>query len=321
MRKDRYWLYILLFVLTVFTTTLAGVAWVGKNPFELLNFPYGLEYSLLLLLFLSAHEFGHYFAAKYHKVDTTLPYYIPFPGTLLGVMPNFGTFGAVIRVRSQLPSKKVTFDIGVAGPLAGFVVCLAVLIIGFATLPGIEYLQQIHPGYPDIAQSTIGEISFGKTLLYSGLEKLFANSTGYVPPMTEMYHYPMLCVGWFGLFVTALNLLPAGQLDGGHLTFGMFSKRVHKLIGATVATILALIALPELFVSLVYDVTPVWIEPFVINGGSTWLVWIILIVFVIRLGHPPVPDETPLDRKRILIGWLAFLIFILSFTPSPIVLL
>ncbi len=319
MKKDRIWLHIVLFLATLFTTTVAGVAWVGKDPFALENFSYGLEYSLMLLLFLSAHEFGHYFAARYHKVDTTLPYYIPFPGTFLGDMINFGTFGAVIRVRSQLPSRKVTFDIGVAGPLAGFVICLIVLIIGFATLPGIEYLQALHPGYPYVDAPQL-ELTFGKTLLYAGLEALFANPSGYVPPMTEMYHYPMLIVGWFGLFVTALNLLPVGQLDGGHLTFGMFPKRIHKLIGILTTICLTVLALPELIVTFFLDRAPEWLEPFVVNGGSTWTVWVILIFIVIRFGHPAVPDERPLDKKRILIGALAFVIFVLSFTPSPVMI-
>lgn len=320
MKKNRIWLHLFLFLATLFTTTVAGVGWVGKNPLELENFSYGLEYSLLLLLFLSAHEFGHYFAARYHNVDTTLPYYIPFPGTFLGDMINFGTFGAVIRVRSQLPSRKVTFDIGVAGPLAGFVVCLVILIIGFATLPGIEYLQQIHPGYPNVDAPQL-ELAFGKTLLYAGLEALFANPSGYVPPMTEMYHYPMLIVGWFGLFVTALNLLPVGQLDGGHLTFGMFPKRVHKLIGIVTTVALALLAIPELLVSFILDESASeWLEPFVVNGGSTWTVWVLLILLVIRFRHPPVPDERPIGRARMLIGAVAFVIFILSFTPSPVMI-
>lgn len=320
--KNRIWLHLLLFLATLFTTTVAGVAWIGKDPFDLENFGYGLEYSLLLLLFLSAHEFGHFFAARYHKVDTTLPYYIPFPGTMLGIMPNFGTFGAVIRVRSQMPSRKVVFDIGVAGPIVGFIVCVVVLIIGFSTLPGIEYLRQIHPGYPNVPKSQFGELTFGKTIFYSFMEKLFAGPNAYVPPMTEMYHYPMLTVGWFGLFVTALNMLPVGQLDGGHISYAMFPKRAHKIIGICLVTFLGLIALPELYISLFTDgIAPEWLKPLVIPGGATWTAWVILIVFVIRFGHPPVPDTSPLDAKRMIIGALAFLIFVLSFTPSPVVLL
>ena len=160
--KQRIWLHLSLFILTLYTTTLAGVAWRGRDPFELSNFGYGLEYSLLLLLFLSAHEFGHFIAARIHGVDVTLPYYIPFPGTMMGIMPNFGTFGAVIRTRQRIPSRSIIFDIGVAGPIAGFIVCIIILAIGFATLPGIEYLQAIHPDYPLVHPSSGGELFLGR---------------------------------------------------------------------------------------------------------------------------------------------------------------
>lgn len=319
--KQRIWLHISLFVITFFTTTLAGVGWSGHEPLELENFSYGIEYSVLLLLFLSAHEFGHFFAARYHNVDVTLPYYIPFPGAALGMMPNFGTFGAVIRTRSKLPSRKVIFDIGVAGPIAGFIVCLLLLIIGFITLPGIEYLQKIHPGYPYIPVSNGGSLIFGKTILYSFLEKMFAPSTVYIPPMSEMYHYPLLCVGWFGLFVTSLNLLPVGQLDGGHTTYGLFPPRVHKIIGIITVTILALLSIPELILGFApnsFYPNVAWLEPVSINGGSTWIFWVIMIVVVIRFRHPTTLDESPLDAKRIVVGILSLFIFIISFTPSPL---
>ena len=122
-----------LFFATFVTVTLAGVQWLNKDPFELANLPYGLEYGCLILLFLSAHEFGHYFAARAHKVETTLPYFLPFPA-FLGIAP-FGTFGAVIKVKSGLDSRRALFDIGAAGPISGFVVCIVMLVIGFRTLP------------------------------------------------------------------------------------------------------------------------------------------------------------------------------------------
>jgi membrane-associated protease RseP (regulator of RpoE activity) len=321
--KQKLWLHITLFVLTFFTTALAGVAWGGHDPFELENIGYGIEYAVLLLLFLSAHEFGHFIAARIHKVDATLPYYIPFPGVLLGVMPNFGTFGAVIRTRASMTSRKIVFDIGVAGPIAGFIVCIVILMIGFATLPGIEYLQKIHPGYPDVSTPPGTNLIFGKTILYSFLEKIFSPSTAYVPPMTEMYHYPMLCVGWFGLFVTALNLLPVGQLDGGHITYALFYQKTHRIIGIVFVSLLAAISIPELLISTFETANfhfPKILHSIVIPGGSTWIFWVIMIVFIIRLRHPAVNDDSPLDMKRQLIGYLAILIFILSFTPSPLVL-
>ncbi len=320
---QKLWLHILLFVLTLFTTAIAGVAWSGHNPLELENLHYGVEYSLLLLLFLSAHEFGHFIASRIHKIDVTLPYYIPFPGAAFGIMPNFGTFGAVIRTRERMPSKKIVFDIGVAGPLAGFVVCVAILAIGFATLPGIEYLQKIHPGYPNVTSSASGDLIFGRTILYSIMEKLFAPSGAYLPPMSEMYHYPMLIVGWFGLFVTALNLLPVGQLDGGHLMFGLFSEKTHRWIGIATVSILAMFSIPELVITFLASrnvLLPLWMNSLIVPGGSTWILWVVMILFLVKLRHPAVTDNTPLDFRRKLIGGLAFIIFIISFTPSPLVL-
>lgn len=321
--KQRLWLHIALFIITLFSTAIAGVAWSGHNPLELENIGYGMEYAVLLLLFLSAHEFGHFIAARIHKVDATLPFYIPFPGTALGIMPNFGTFGAVIKTRSRMTSKKIVFDVGVAGPIAGFIVCVCILAIGFITLPGIEYLQSVHPGYPNVATQPGNELVFGKTLLYSLFESVFAPSGAYIPPMSEMYHYPMLIVGWFGLFVTGLNLLPVGQLDGGHLTFSMFSQKTHKYVGIGVATALALISLPELFISFASSdnfYVPDFLHSLVVPGGSSWIFWVIMIVFFIRFRHPSVDTDEQLDIRRKLIGYFTMLIFVLSFTPSPLVL-
>ena len=159
--KKRFgvWLNILLFLLTFFTTTFAGVAWLNMDPYDLTNFRYGLPYSILLLFFLSAHEFGHYFAAKYHKVKVTLPFYIPFP---LFLNP-FGTMGAVIRMQSPTRSKKALFDIGIAGPIAGFIVASLLLIYGMTHLPPFEYIYRIHPEYMSTGVPTNG-FAFGPNL-------------------------------------------------------------------------------------------------------------------------------------------------------------
>ncbi len=163
--KQRLWLHIVLFLVTYLTTTLAGEAWRGvADPGDLANLHLGLEYATLVMFFITAHEFGHFIAARIHKVDATLPFYIPFPGAQYGSI-SFGTMGAVIRTRSKIPSNKVMFDIGVAGPIAGFIACIIILAIGFATLPGIEYLQHIHPGYPsEVMPPGTMELSFGNTL-------------------------------------------------------------------------------------------------------------------------------------------------------------
>ena len=217
MKPSKVIIHLSLFIVSFFTVTVAGVQWLNRDPFDLTNFASGILYSLSILFILGCHEFGHYFAARYHGVDATLPYFIPFP-TLPGVV-NFGTLGAVIRTKSAIPSKKVMFDIGVAGPIAGFIATLLILSYGFLALPGKEFILSIHPQYFSQTQPAGGvDLTFGNPLLYQFLSFIFTNPTNqFVPPMTEMYHYPFLCAGWFGLFVTSMNLLPVGQLDGGHL--------------------------------------------------------------------------------------------------------
>ncbi len=318
--KQRLWLHVLLFLLTYFTTTLAGEMWRGvQDVGDLANLHLGFEYATLVMLFLSAHEFGHFIAARIHGVDATLPFYIPFPGYQYGMI-NFGTFGAVIRTRSQVPSNKVMFDIGVAGPIGGFIACIGILAVGFATLPGIGYLQAIHPGYPNVPQppGTV-ELAFGKTLFFSLMEKLFANPHGYMPPMSEVYHYPMLCAGWFGIFVTALNLLPIGQLDGGHLTYTLLGRTLHKRLGQLTALVLFAISVPAVLTGFL-DNPPAWLRSISLPGGETWLLWALLTTFVIRFRHPPSEDESPLDLRRKIIGYITIVIFILCFTPSPLII-
>ncbi|HCT53131.1 MAG TPA: site-2 protease family protein, partial [Balneola sp.] len=182
----------------------------------------GALFASLLLSFLTFHEFGHYFAAVYHNIKVSLPYYIPLP---VGI----GTLGAVIRIKEKIHQTKKLFDIGIAGPIAGFIVSLIVLIVGFATLPEPSHVQNFggheelkayvaQTGeYPTeiLSQDEGTVLIFGNTILYGFLASLFDN----VPPLWEMYHYPWLLAGWFGLFFTALNLMPVGQLDGGHILY------------------------------------------------------------------------------------------------------
>jgi len=325
-RSYRGLLQLFLFILTFFTTTVAGVQWVGKNAFELTNLWYGLPYSLSLLFVLGVHEFGHYFAARYHGVKVTLPYFLPFPPTPF--LLNFGTLGALIRTRSAVPTRKAMFDIGVSGPLAGFVACLIVLVIGFLTLPGKDYLLSIHPQY-DFISNTTGDgqgigLEFGRTLLYSFLSWLLTNpATQFVPPMSEMYHYPLLCVGWFGLFVTALNLIPIGQYDGGHLIYTLFGDR-HRKIARTSFAVLLFMGLPAVLDAVIRGVlsyftqdTPSQIIPFAQYSWTGWFLWAIVSYYFIKLYHPPVPDETPLSSGRVAIGWITILVFILCFSFSP----
>lgn len=226
-----------LFIATFVCVTFFGIIWVGQdaNVESYLDmWPHGALFAVLLLGFLATHEFGHYFAAVYHKVRVTLPYFIPIP---LGI----GTMGAVIRIKEQIQSTKKLFDIGISGPIAGFIVSLGILLYGFATLPDpsfienfsgheavIEHIQQTgqFPDEPPETPEEVGTIMMGDTILYSLLAGFFEN----VPPMYEMYHYPFLFAGWLGLFFTALNLMPIGQLDGGHILYSLIGFKKHQQV-------------------------------------------------------------------------------------------
>ncbi|MBS1515153.1 MAG: site-2 protease family protein [Bacteroidetes bacterium] len=271
------------------------------------NFSYGITYSILILVIISAHEFGHYFAARIHKVDVTLPFYIPFPFLFLN---PFGTMGAVIRMRSRAATRKALFDIGVAGPIAGWVASIIILIIGFITLPPIDYLYQIHPDYALNGVLLKGE-AFGNNIIFLLFKKILPSSNGFLPPMNEVYHYPFLCAGWFGLFITALNMMPAGQLDGGHISYTMFGSKNSTILGHIVVGILFIMGVLSLLPLIGVNIE---------IGSLNWLVWALIITFAIKIKHPPTVDHDPepLDTTRMLIGWTTFAILILSFTPIPI---
>jgi membrane-associated protease RseP (regulator of RpoE activity) len=311
-KKKRYWLHIGLFILTFVTTTFAGVEWTTGSfgPYSLDTLLRGLPYSLSILFIITCHEFGHYFAAKYHKVDATLPYYIPFP-PITGFI-NFGTMGAVIKTVSPVKTKKEMFDIGVAGPISGFIACLIVLTYGFLNVPGEEYILSIHPDYfsPEYGKHGLNLV-FGDTILFSFFKYLFTNHVQFFPPMSEIYHYPFLCVGWFGLLITAMNMLPVGQLDGGHIAYTMFGEKNHFKI-AVIAFVLLFIFGISGFVDSILGLN--------LNiGWSGWLFWALILYFVIKLKHPPISDDEPLDSKRMILGYVSFLILLLSFSPNPII--
>lgn len=286
---------------------MAGVFWAGNDPYELSNFTLGLTYSFLILLFLTFHEFGHYFAAKYHNVKVTLPFYIPFP------IPegSFGTMGAVIRIKEHIKSRKALFDIGIAGPIAGYVISFGTLVYGLLTLPSIDYLYNIHPDYVIRGIPTESGLTFANTLLYTFLKNVIPiPQDGFLPPMNEIYHYPYLCAGWFGLFVTSLNLMPIGQLDGGHIVYSLLGAK-HKIIARSFFLFLVLLsvigALNYFEITNYYD-----------YGSVMWLIWLILIIFVIKIDHPPFYDPEPIGIWRKVLGVFAFVMFISSFAPAPI---
>ncbi|MCB2206550.1 site-2 protease family protein [bacterium] len=299
-----------------------------QNQIDLANLWVGIPYALSGLFILSCHEFGHYFAARHHGVRVTLPYYIPLPP--LPQFINFGTMGAVIRTRSPIHTRRALFDIGIAGPIAGFIASILVLAVGFMTLPGHEFLLSIHPDYDFTAHAAAGTgdgftLTFGKTLLYSLLEQVFSRPGAYVPPMTEMYHYPFLVTGWFGLLVTALNMLPAGQLDGGHITYAMFGKRQHVVGRITVVT-LAVVGGIGIFPALMelagfgaeavsfmemFGNFQAWFWP-------GWLFWALLILFVVKVKHHEIIDPQELTPRRRMLGWFSYAMFLLCLSPAPI---
>ncbi len=305
--RSGIWVNIILFIITFFSTTIAGVYWLNKDPYQLNNFSYGLTYSILILLVISTHEFGHYFAAKIHKVPVTLPYYIPFPFLFLN---PFGTMGAVIRMKARYYSRAALLDIGAAGPIAGWITSVIILIIGFTNLPPVNYLYSIHPEYATNGISLNG-LAFGYNILFLLFEKILTSSPHvFMPPMNEVYHYPFLCVGWFGLLITSLNMLPVGQLDGGHISYAMFGNK-HKYVAYIVFGLLVIFGLLGLLPLLNYNTN---------IGSINWLVWAVLIFFVIKIKHPQTYSEAepPLNSNRMLVGWFTYIIFIVSFCPVPV---
>ncbi len=312
-KKDNYLLHIGLFIVTFITTTIAGVEWTtGRlGPYEIETLLKGLPYSISIMVIISFHEFGHYFAARYHSVSATLPYYIPFPP--ISYLINFGTMGAVIRTRQRIYSRKAMFDIGIAGPLSGFAVCLVLLIYGFMNVPGVDYILSIHPEYfePEFGKNGLSLV-FGDSILFSSLRAIFTDHSKFFPPMTEIYHYPFLCAGWFGLLITSMNMIPVGQLDGGHISYTMFGEENSYKV--------SVIAFLILFVLGLAGIVDGTLELGLGIGWGEWLFWSLILYFIIRLKHPPVPDHVPLSKGRMFLGYLLLFIFIISFSPAPIML-
>jgi Zn-dependent protease len=273
-RPARAWINLVLFVVTVLTTVYAGSLSEGGGLLS------GVPFAFTLLAILGTHEFGHYFVARYHRAAVTLPYFIPMPA--FQGMLSLGTMGAVIQLRSPIRNRKQLFDIGVAGPLAGLVVAIPLLLYGLSMSP-------VEP--PPVRTPYLQE---GNSLLYLGLKYLVH---GRILPGDglDVSMNAITYAAWIGLFVTCLNLLPLGQLDGGHIAYALFGRRAWWL--ARVAA-LGLLVLG-------------------FTGWMGWFLWVIL-PFVFGLQHPPpLNDHTSLDRRRKALGVLMILIFILVFTPVP----
>jgi membrane-associated protease RseP (regulator of RpoE activity) len=229
-----------------------------------------------LLSILMAHEMGHYLMCRHYRVDATLPYFLPFPGLSLA-----GTLGAFIRIRGPIPHRRALFDIGIAGPLAGFVLCLPVLLLG------VREANVLPLAPPE------GGIYLGEPLFFKGAVWLLKGAT---PDDMTLTLGPLGLAAWFGLFVTALNLIPIGQLDGGHVTYALFREQAALVsrVGSWVCIAL------------------IWF-------GPNWIIWSLLLRLLGRRHPPTLDDSAPLGRARVWIGALGLLVFAGCFVPNPIV--
>ncbi|HTS77970.1 MAG TPA: site-2 protease family protein [Bryobacteraceae bacterium] len=287
--RHRYWLHALLLLLTLVSTTVVGAGlahsfaagrifdfdlglegykFMWSDPSYLLD---GLPFSLTLLVILLTHEMGHYLAARYYLVDATLPFFIPVPNLI-------GTFGAFIRIRSAILSKRILFDIGIAGPLGGFGMLILPLIAGVS-------MSHISPGV-----GARGELIFGTPLILRFFEWAILHARP-----EDVYLHPVARAAWVGLLATALNLLPIGQLDGGHILYAFLGEWTRVLSRAFIGV---LVVMGFFFA---------W----------SWFFWAGLLFFF-GLRHPVIIDPTPLSPKRRWLGLAALVILILSFTLTPI---
>jgi membrane-associated protease RseP (regulator of RpoE activity) len=283
-------LNLVLLVLTFLTTTTAGAYMNGEDvsflhPFlAIAALRSGLSFSIPLMMILFAHEMGHYLTSRYHNVDASLPYFIPAPPSLFII----GTFGAFIRMRQPARTRRVMFDIGAAGPWAGVLLAIPAVIIGL-------YLSDVTP----LDKST-GGLELGNSLLFLGLSHLVL---GVDPSTVNVNLSPIAFAGWLGLFVTTLNLLPVGQLDGGHVIYALFPRR-HRTISVLFVISCVLMVLVPLALG---D-----------NLWWGWLLWAVLVL-ALGLGHPSTIDrDTPLNPRRAFAAWATVALFIVTFSPVPL---
>jgi membrane-associated protease RseP (regulator of RpoE activity) len=291
--KRPYWIHISLFLLTIFTTLVVGarlqfnflhgyplfindpnffpLRWIWQQPSRLLL---GFPFCASLLGILFAHEMGHFLYSVRHRVYATLPFFIPAPTPI-------GTFGAFIQIRSRFQSRHALFDIGIAGPIAGFLIAVPLALLGLAWSVPLPFGTEAQMG---IGHPPVFELLFG-----------LLKVTGWFPgvPLSEMFFHPVALAAWIGMLATALNLLPGGQLDGGHIIYAL-RPSLHGPV--TLTSMILLVPLAFFF----------W---------PGWLIWVFGLLLTRR--HPWVPDHPALDGNRRLLAFTALLIFALTFTPEP----
>lgn len=314
-RPSNPWVNLLLFAATLFSVILAGAMYAYDGPEYsdagrlmaevVARWHRGIPFAASLLAILIAHEFGHYLAARYHKTAVTLPYFIPFPGS------PFGTMGAFIQLKSPPRNRRALLDIGLAGPLAGLAVAIPVLLLGLS----LSQVGSLPSGPPD----AVGHWMEGNSILYLAAKFVVTGQVlpapasygsvspvlywlryfflGQPPPFggTDVLLHPVALAGWAGLLVTALNLIPAGQLDGGHLLYVLFGQRASRLL-PFIVVVLAVLGI-------------VW---------TGWWLWVAVILFLGRTHAQPLDEITPLDGKRRALAYLGLILFVLLFTPVPL---
>lgn len=369
-KLKTYLIQLSLFLITCFTCTFFSEKFLGL--------PDGAKFSIPFLAILTVHEFGHYIASKLYKIKVTLPYFIPFIGII-------GTMGAFIQIKSVPKSRKQFFDVGIAGPLAGFVLAFAILIYAFVTLPPLDYLYEIHEdyaaygadyaqyAYQDLPNDSTMVLAVGDNLLFKIMEEVLVEDKSRIPHAYEMAHYPLLMAGFFALFFTAINLLPIGQLDGGHVLYGILGRKKHKVVSDIFYVLLVTVGgleivkgpiplLKDFFEELKDFIPLASFESFIVftplyllflyfaffkrfskkpvtnilatvlvfvmqytvvetwtnaQGFLGYLVFALIIGRFLGTGHPPALSEKPLGLGRKVLGWLAILIFVLSFSFEP----
>lgn len=302
-RALRRWLVpVILFCATLFTTLFFGGLFEDPSGTVRDHLRAGVPFALPLLAILLSHEFGHFFTAMAHGVSASPPYFIPFPSLV-------GTLGAVIRMRGPMPTRKALVDIGASGPLAGFVVAVPILVYGLmqshvgpSTIPATGLppqtplwwiLNWLH-GQPLLGASSLNVLQEGPSILYVLVRR---GIFGPLPPGQDVILHPTAFAAWFGLLVTSLNLLPVGQLDGGHVLYAMFGARA-RIVGRGVLVVLLVLGIVA------------WVG---------WLLWAFIGWRVVGTSHPPVTNpEEPLGAVRIAIAWASGILLVLTFMPVPL---
>ncbi|GFO98039.1 peptidase M50 [groundwater metagenome] len=279
--KERRWINVALLIATFFTTMFVGSLLYGADlenaPFDILK---GIPFTIAIMTVLGAHEAGHYFVAKKHGMRTSLPYFIPIPTII-------GTMGAVIKHRGPIPGRKALFDVGVSGPLIGLFASVVVTVIGLLQ-PPLQFTQEEHA-------------------IALGIPPLFGFIMGFFPTPDSFVMNPIAFAGWAGMLVTALNLIPVGQLDGGHVLRAMMGEKASR-VSAVLPSVLFFIG--------------AYLIIFLKTNGFVWIFWSVFLLIFSAAGHPrPLNDDIPLDRKRMIIGVLTFALGLLCITPVPIQML